>query len=52
MKFKQSIASLTLIPTGGGAFEVSADGKLIYSKMKTGEFPDFDEIVQKIRKLI
>ena len=51
MKLKQSIASLTLVPAGGGAFEITADGKVIYSKLKTGEFPDFDDIVQKVRKL-
>lgn len=50
MKFKQGIASLTLVPAGGGAFEVSVDGKKIYSKLQTGEFPNFDDIVQQVRK--
>jgi selenoprotein W-related protein len=31
---------LKLIPTGGGAFELSIEGDLIYSKLKTGKFPD------------
>jgi selenoprotein W-related protein len=31
---------LKLIPTGGGAFEISLDGDLVYSKLKTGEFPE------------
>jgi selenoprotein W-related protein len=38
--YKQKISELTLIPTGGGAFELSIDGDLIYSKLKTGKFPD------------
>ena len=38
--YKQQIKDLTLIPTGGGAFELSINGDLIYSKLKTGKFPD------------
>ena len=39
-KYKQQIRSLKLIPAGGGCFELSVNGDLIYSKMKTGQFPD------------
>jgi selenoprotein W-related protein len=38
--YKQRIRDLKLIPTGGGAFELSVNGDLLYSKLKTGEFPD------------
>ena len=38
--YKQKITDLKLIPTGGGAFELSINGDLIYSKLKTGKFPD------------
>jgi selenoprotein W-related protein len=31
---------MRLIPTGGGCFELSVNGDLIYSKLKTGTFPD------------
>ncbi|MBT5927783.1 MAG: SelT/SelW/SelH family protein [Verrucomicrobia bacterium] len=51
MKFKQDIASLTLIPEGGGLFEVIVDGRLIYSKKATGKFPDPDTIVQEVRAM-
>jgi selenoprotein W-related protein len=37
---KQKIHSLTLIPDGGGCFELKINGELIYSKLETGEFPD------------
>jgi selenoprotein W-related protein len=33
-----------LIPSSGGVFEVSLDGKLLYSKQKTGRFPDQQEV--------
>jgi hypothetical protein len=29
-----------------------ADGKLLYSKLKTGEFPDENELVGRIGKLL
>ena len=51
MRLKQDIRSLTLVPKGGGVFEVSVDGKLIYSKMATGQFPEPDAILKKVRAL-
>ncbi len=33
-----------------GAFEVTVDGVLVYSKRNTGSFPDNQEIVARIRK--
>jgi selenoprotein W-related protein len=44
------IASLTLVPSGGGAFEVTANGKKLHSKLETGEWPDFDEVVRQVKK--
>ncbi len=38
--YKQKIRDLKLIPLGGGCFELSVNGELIYSKLKTGKFPD------------
>jgi selenoprotein W-related protein len=38
--FKQKITDLTLVPSGGGCFELAVDGDLIYSKLQTGSFPD------------
>jgi selenoprotein W-related protein len=31
---------LKLIPAGGGCFELTINGDLLYSKLKTGSFPD------------
>lgn len=39
------VESLKLVPDRGGCFEVSLNGDLIYSKLKTGEFPDEVRIV-------
>jgi selenoprotein W-related protein len=38
--YKQKISSLELVPASGGCFEVSLNGDLIYSKLKTKEFPN------------
>jgi selenoprotein W-related protein len=38
--FKQRIQNLTLVPSGGGCFEVTLDDELVYSKLQTGKFPD------------
>ncbi|MBY0524414.1 MAG: Rdx family protein [Gemmataceae bacterium] len=38
--YKQKIRDLKLIPSSGGCFELSINGDLIYSKLKTGKFPD------------
>jgi selenoprotein W-related protein len=45
------IASLTLLPSGGGAFEIRANGKLIHSKLESGDWPDFDAVASEIKKL-
>jgi selenoprotein W-related protein len=50
--YKQSIRGLKLIPSGGGCFEVKANGELIYSKLATGEFPDEAMIVEAVGKRI
>ncbi len=49
-QYKQQIEGLTLIPEGGGCFEISLDGKLVYSKLQTGSFPEEDEIVEAVGK--
>ena len=39
---------MKLIPAGGGCFEVTVNGELIYSKLKTGEFPDEAAVVDMV----
>jgi selenoprotein W-related protein len=42
----------TLIPSGGGAFEIRVNGELIHSKLKTGDWPDFGAIAKQVKKKI
>jgi selenoprotein W-related protein len=48
--YKQKIADLKLIPSGGGAFELKVDGELLYSKLKTGQFPDEQVMLDAVGK--
>jgi len=50
LELGERINSLTLIPSSGGAFEIRANDKLLHSKLESGEWPDFDEIVKAIKK--
>jgi selenoprotein W-related protein len=46
--FKQQVADLKLIPSRGGCFELAADGKLLYSKLKTQQFPDEEQMIKAL----
>jgi selenoprotein W-related protein len=39
---------MELIKSSGGVFEVTVDDKLVYSKKKTGEFPDEQQLVKQL----
>lgn len=39
-KYGRSITGLRLIPSSGGAFEVSVDGRQVWSKKRTKTFPE------------
>jgi selT/selW/selH-like putative selenoprotein len=43
-EFEPRIESWTLIPGGGGAFEVKVGDKLVYSKLQTGRHTDSAEL--------
>ena len=44
--FGQRIASLELVPLGGGVFEVFVDGERIYSKLETKRHAQPGEILR------
>jgi selenoprotein W-related protein len=45
-KFESSIDSLMLIPSGGGVFEVTVDGDLVFSKKALGRHAEIDEVLK------
>ncbi len=46
---KAKIKRLILVPSDGGRFEVKIDGKEVFSKLKTGRFPEYQEIRKHIK---
>jgi len=48
-ELKSRIKRLVLVPSDGGRFEVSIEGKQVFSKLKTGGFPEYAEIRKHIR---
>lgn len=48
---KQKVSGFELEPSGGGCFELTIDGKLVYSKLDTGEFPDEATLVAEVANM-
>ena len=51
-EFEHLIEKLTLVPSDGGRFEVSVNGELVYSKMRSGRHPEQGEVLGLIRGLV
>ena len=51
-EFEQAIDELTLIPSGGGRFEVIFADRLVYSKAETGQHPEYEEVAAPIREIL
>ena len=51
-EFEQNISRLTLIPSGGGRFEVMLDDRPIYSKAETGLHPDYEMVATPLREIL
>jgi len=49
-EIKQKFPSyeITLIPSGGGVFEIVLNGQLIFSKKALNRFPEKGEIIKKL----
>lgn len=48
-EFEFNIKSISMIPSDGGRFEVTVDGKLVYSKLQTGRHANPGEIAGQVR---
>jgi len=48
--FEPEIESISLVPSDGGRFEVTLNGNLIYSKLKSSRHAEPGEIVGLIQK--
>lgn len=51
-QFEDRIEMITLVPSDGGRFEVSVDGKLIYSKLQTGRHAEVGEVASSLAEAL
>jgi selenoprotein W-related protein len=45
-RYKSKFSAYELIADTGGKFEVLVDGKVLYSKLETGRFPENHEVLK------
>ncbi len=50
--FEHDIEKISLIPSDGGRYEISVNGTLVYSKLKTNRYAEPGEVLGLVRKLI
>lgn len=50
--YEPEIESITLIPSKGGCYEITINGKLIYSKLSTGRHADPGEVASLVDKFL
>jgi selenoprotein W-related protein len=50
--YEHLIEEVKMIPSDGGKFEVTVNGKLIYSKMSTHRHAEPGEILGLVRKMV
>lgn len=46
------IFEMRLIPSSGGCFELTANGKLVYSKLAEGKFPNEDQMLKELETIL
>jgi len=51
-EFEPEISEIILIPSEGGRYEVTVDGKLVYSKLQTGRHAEPGEVAKLVKKVI
>ncbi|MCK6478910.1 MAG: Rdx family protein [Planctomycetes bacterium] len=51
-RYKRKVGRFVLVPSDGGKFEVTVGSDLVYSKLKTGEFPDNLALAKVIDPLV
>lgn len=51
-EWEHQIKTLTLIPSSGGRFEVTVNGRLLYSKLETGRHAEEGEIRGLLREYL
>ena len=48
-EFEEQIETISLLVSHGGAFEVTVDDRLVYSKKETGRHAEYEEVAAHLR---
>jgi selenoprotein W-related protein len=51
-KFEEQIEAVTLLPSDGGVYEITVNGRLVYSKKTTGRHAEPGEVARLVGKYI
>lgn len=51
-EYEHMIETVSLVPSDGGKFEVSVNGRLVYSKLETKRHAEAGEIITIISKMV
>jgi selenoprotein W-related protein len=51
-EFEPEIETITLVPSDGGSYEFSINGKLLYSKLETHRHAEPGEIAGLVKKYL
>lgn len=51
-EFEHVIERLTLVPGEGGRFEVTVNGRLLYSKLETKRHAEPGEVIGLVRRMV
>ena len=49
-KFEPEIEKIVIVPSEGGRFEITVNGQLLYSKLKTGRHAEPGEVLGLVKK--
>jgi len=49
--YPDRVAGLTLVPSSGGRFIVTVDGRQVYNKAETGRFPEEGEVRRRLAEM-
>lgn len=51
-EYEHVIEAVSLVPSDGGKFDVSVNGRLVYSKLETKRHAEAGEIITIISKMV
>ena len=51
-EYQRKLGAAKLVPGSRGAFEVSIDGNLVFSKLEKGRFPDIKELREFVKAAV